>query len=232
LACPRGAASPDTQTQRKLFAASAGYCQNPACERELFVDADGKSIHVAEMAHVFAASMEGPRGTGGLSKAERGSFDNLVMLCAVCHTIVDKAPHAYPDDTMLGWKRTHAEKLKKIFGVIAFESREDAREAVEPLLHQNWAIFDQYGPHIEAAENPESGAAERWKRKMLTAILPNNCRIIALLDANRKLLTQRERQTLELFRQHVDDLQAFHIEGLENDASQFPAAMTLILEAC
>lgn len=230
MACPRGAASPDTYTQRRLFAASAGYCQNPACERELFVDVEGNSIHVAEMAHVFAASANGPRGTGGLSRAERGSFDNLVMLCTLCHTIVDKAPDAYPDDKMLGWKRDHAEKLKALFGVVSFGSRVAAREAVESILSQNRAIFEKYGPHIEAAENPESGAAEQWKRKMLTRILPNNNRVLALLDANRKLLWEEERETLELFRQHVDDLQAYHIEGLKNDASRFPAAMTSILE--
>jgi len=184
LACPRGAASPDTHTQRRLFAASAGYCQNPGCERELFVDVEGKSIHVAEMAHVFAASADGPRGAGGLSEAERGSFDNLVMLCAICHTIVDKAPEAYPDGKVLSWKRNHAEKLKALFGVVDFDSREAAREAVEPILSQNRAIFDQYGPHIEAAENPESGAAERWKRKMLTRILPKQVSLACRTDGN------------------------------------------------
>lgn len=230
MACPRGAASPDLHTQRRLFAASAGYCQNPECERELFVDAEGKSIHVAEMAHVFAASEKGPRGTGGLSKAARGAFENLVMLCAICHTIVDKAPDAYPDDKMLGWKRDHAEKLKALFGITRFDSRQGAREAVEPILAQNRAIFEQYGPHIEAAVNPESGAAERWKRKMLTRILPNNKRVLALLDANRSFLQNDERNTLELFRQHVDDLEAFHIEKLSNDAARFPDAMASILE--
>lgn len=151
------------------------------------------------------------------------------MLCAFCHTIVDKAPEAYPDEKVLGWKRNHASKLKALFGVVEFSSREAAWEAVEPILSQNHAIFDQYGPNIEAAENPESGAPERWKRKMLTRILPNNSRVLALLDANRKLLRKEELETLELFRQHLDDLQAYHIEGLRSDASRFPAAMTSIL---
>lgn len=182
------------------------------------------------MAHVFAASEKGPRGAGGLTKAERGAFDNLAMLCANCHTIVDKAPAAYPDVMMIGWKRDHAEKLRALFGVIAFDSRQAAREAVEPILAQNRAIFEQYGPHIEAAENPESGAAERWKRKMLTRILPNNKRVLALLDANRPLLHGNERNTLEHFRQHVDDLEAFHIENLKNDAARFPSAMASVLE--
>lgn len=94
MACSRGAASPGAQTQRRLFAASAGYCQNPGCSNELFVGAAGKSIHIAEMAHVFAANDSGPRAKPDLSKEERGAFENLVMLCANCHTRVDKAPDA------------------------------------------------------------------------------------------------------------------------------------------
>lgn len=230
MACSRGAASPDTHTQRRLFAASAGYCQNPACSNELFVDAAGKSIHIAEMAHVFAANDGGPRAKPDLSQEERGAFDNLVMLCANCHTMVDKAPEAFPDSMMLGWKREHANKLQTLFGAVKLNDRASTRHLVEPLFAENRAIFEQYGPHIDAAQNPESGAAEQWKRKMLTRILPNNKRILAILDINRHLLNADEKVTLEQYRQHINDLEAFHIEGNKEDASRFPGKLTEILE--
>lgn len=230
MACSRGAASPDAHTQRRLFAASAGYCQNPGCASELFVDASGKSIHIAEMAHVFAAKDGGPRASPQLSEQERGAFENLVVLCANCHTMVDKAPEAFPDSMMLSWKREHANKLQGIFGAEKFGDRARARQAVEPILVENHSIFEQYGPHIEAAYNPESGAAEQWKRKMLTCILPNNRRILAILDVNRHLLAGSEKVTLERFRQHIDDLEAFHVEGIKEDASRFPSELAKILE--
>ncbi len=230
MACSRGAASPDAHTQRRLFAASAGYCQNPACSNELFVDAAGASIHVAEMAHVFAANDGGPRARLDLSKEERGAFENLVVLCANCHTAVDKAPEAFPDHMMLDWKREHANKLQRLFGAVKFVDRVSARRLVEPLLAENHAIFEQYGPHIEAAKNPESGATEQWQRKMVTRILPNSRRMLAVLDTNRDLLSDDERRTLEQFRQHVDDLEAFHIGGSREDASRFPGHFASILE--
>jgi hypothetical protein len=230
MACSRGATSPDTHTQRRLFAASAGYCQNPGCANELFVDTSGEIIHIAEMAHVFAANDGGPRARLDLSKEERGAFENLVMLCANCHTMVDKSPNAFPDKMMLGWKREHANKLQGLFGAARFSDRADARKVVEPLLVQNHTIFQQYGPHIDNARNPESGAAEQWKRKMLTRILPNNRRILAVLDANRHLLCDHEKATLERFRQHIDDLETFHIEGNRQDASRFPDKLAEILE--
>ena len=230
MACSRGAASPDAQTQRRLFAASAGYCQNPGCSNELFVDAAGKTIHIAEMAHVFAANNGGPRARPALSKAERGAFENLIMLCANCHTKVDKAPDAFPIEMMLCWKREHANKLQGLFGAVKFDNRTDARQVVEQLLAENHAIFKQYGPHIGAASNPESGAAEQWKRQMLTRILPNSRRALAILDTNRHLLGSDEKTTLEQFRQHIDDLEAFHIGGSREDAARFPDELSKILE--
>jgi len=230
MACSRGAASPDAHTQRRLFAASAGYCQNPACYLPLFADAAGQPFHIAEMAHICAANDDGPRANQDLSVQARGAFDNLILLCANCHTKVDKAPGAFPDKMIQAWKREHANKLQKLFGATRFDSRAAARRAVEPFLSENYNIFNQYGPHIEAARNPESGAAEQWKRKMLTGILPNSRRILAIVDTNRALLHQDERMPLEQFRQHIDDLEAFHIEGLKQDASRFPVAFANILE--
>lgn len=190
----------------------------------------GASYHVAEMAHVFAASNDGPRARPDLTPQERGAFENLIVLCANCHTAVDKAPTAYPDNMMLSWKREHANKLQAVFGAVSVVDRASARRLVEPLLVENHAIFEHYGPHIEAARNPESGSAEQWKRKMLTRLLPNSRRMLAVLDANRNLLREDERRTLELFRQHVDDLEAFHIEGSREDASRFPVDFPWILE--
>jgi len=230
MACSRGAASPDSYTQRRLFAASAGYCQNPGCANKLFVDASGKSVHIAEMAHVFAANDGGPRAKLELTEAERGAFENLVMLCANCHTMVDKAPDAFADSMMLAWKREHSNKLQALFRAVQFDSRVAAHHIVEPLLEQNFAIFQQYGPHIDDACNPLFGAAEQWKRKMLTRILPNSRRILAVLDANRRLLNENEKTTLERFRQHIDDLEAFHIEDSNEDASRFPAELSDILK--
>ena len=230
MACSRGAASPNTHTQRRLFAASAGYCQNPACYSALFVDAAGQSFHIAEMAHICAANDGGPRANPDLSEEERGAFENLVLLCANCHTKVDKAPGAFPDKMIQGWKSEHANKLQGLFGATKFNNRAAARQAVEPFLAENHKIFDQYGPHIESARNPESGAAEQWKRKMLTRVLPNSKRMLAILDANRALLRDDEKATLEQFRQHIDDLEAFHIEGLKQDASRFPADFANIFE--
>ena len=123
----------------------------------------------------------------------------------------------------------HAEKLRAIFGVTRFEKRSEGISAIEGLLRENRHIFEAYGPHIEEAKNPESGAAERWKRKVLEKIIPNSMKVLAQLDANKHLLLEDEFGTLEKFRQHVDDLQARHVHGHGEGASRFPPEMSKIL---
>ena len=229
MACSRGAASPDVHTQRRLFAASAGFCQNPACSRELFIELPGKGILIGEMAHVLAANDQGPRAKHELSEAERGAFENLILLCATCHTIIDRAPDQYPDTTIVGWKRDHATKLRSMFGVVQFNVRAEVRRAIEGHLRENRTIFHKYGPHIEAALNPESGAAERWRRKVLSRIVPNNRRVLALLDVNLHLIEGNELDVLEDFCQHIDDLEARHLDDYAEGGEMFPAGRSTIM---
>jgi len=225
VANARGKASPNAHTQRRLFASSAGYCQNPSCSEKLFDEADGKRFFIAELAHVFAAQDDGPRPNPELSEEERGAFENLIVLCANCHTMVDKASGAFSDSMMMGWKRDHEQKLLDLFGVQKFDNRDTVRDMVEPLLIENRTAFEMYGPHIEQANNPESGAAERWKRKVLTIIIPSNRKVLSIVDANRHLLSDDEKIIKERFRQHIDDLEAFHIEEVRQDSSRFPVEM-------
>jgi len=92
MPCSRGLANPDRHTTLRLFADSGGYCQRPECANPLFVDTGTKSIHVAEMAHIIAASGKGPRADATVTQADKGSYDNLILLCGNCHTTIDKAP--------------------------------------------------------------------------------------------------------------------------------------------
>jgi hypothetical protein len=155
---------------------------------------------------VFAANDKGPRSNPELAAEERGAFENLILLCPTCHSIIDKAPESYPDQMILGWKRGHVERLAAVFGAVEYSSREKARAAIEPALAENKQIFEEYGPDNDYRANPESELAQVWQRKVCSLILPNNRKILTILDKNRHHLRPQELKTLELFRQHVDDL--------------------------
>ena len=226
MSCSRGKASPNELTRLRLFANSAGFCQKPDCTRPIFVEAGDKHVHIAEMAHIFAGKDDGPRANATLSEEERGAFENLILLCPACHTTIDKAPEVFNDAVVAEWKRRHSEKVAAIFGVSAYGARAQLRAAVEPILAENHTIFQVYGPHNEYRFNPESESAIVWQRKVRSKILPNNRKLLAIVDANRHLLLPQEQLVVERFRQHVDDLEARHL-GADHAASatQFPPEM-------
>jgi len=230
MPCSRGQANPDRHTILRLFADSGGYCQRPECPNRLFIDTGTKNIHVAEMAHIIAASGRGPRADAKVTRPNKGSYDNLILLCANCHTTIDKAPTDFPDNMIREWKRKHVERINSLFGAVEYPDRASARKAIEPAFAENRAVFDQYGPHNDYRENPESELAQVWQRKMRAIILPNNRKALTILDANRRHLSDTEAKTLEMFRQHIDDLEAKHIGERSGDvASRFPAGMSDIL---
>ena len=214
----------------RLFADSGGYCQRPECARRLFVDTGTNNIHVAEMAHIIAASGKGPRADVTVTEVVKGSYDNLILLCANCHTSIDKASADFPDNMVREWKRKHVERISLLFGAVEYPDRASARKAIEPALTENRTVFDQYGPHNDYRQNPESELAKVWRRKMRAILLPNNRKVLAILDANRGHLSQIEAKTLAEFRQHIDDLEAKHIgEGSGDVASRFPTRISDIL---
>jgi hypothetical protein len=182
------------------------------------------------MAHIIAASKQGPRADATVSDADKGAYDNLILLCANCHTTIDKAPVDFPDEMIRDWKRKHKQKIRSLFGAVEYPDRASARNAIERALTENRAVFDQYGPDNDYRYDPESELAKVWQRKMRVIILPNNRKVLAILDANRHRLSGSEITTLEALRQHIDDLEAKHIGAGSGDiASPFPPGMEDIL---
>lgn len=212
MACGRGAASPSTATRYRLFADSAGRCQNPECLQSLFVHLEiAGTVHFGEIAHVIAASGAGPRGDITQTPAALGSWDNLVLLCANCHTMIDRAESDFPVAVLQEWKASHLDKVDAALGLRAFRNRQEARQSILPYLVENRSIFETRGPHNEYRFDPESELATSWRNDVARFIIPNNRSLLRIMDANRLLLRGNEPALVERFRMHVRDLEGYHV---------------------
>lgn len=231
MTCSRGKAHPDTNTKLKLFSHSGGFCQNPSCDKLLFPEGHATNIHIAEMAHIFACADNGPRPNPALTARERGSYDNIILLCANCHTEIDKAPEKYDDATVTGWKRDHWQKLSAALGVVKFSDRKELRDQIELLLAENKAIHRAVGPDLEYRFNPEAAEAEAWLARVRGSIIPNSNRILAILTENRHLLTESELVTVGDFKVHVDGLVLRHLDGQNVPNIRFPVRMLEIAKS-
>jgi hypothetical protein len=209
-----------------VLARSGGYCANPSCRRDLFPPiAPGRIATIDELAHIIADSPAGPRGDDPMPPEARGDGSNIVLLCPTCHTIVDQmnATDVFTPDALRQWKADHERRVRHGAAIPSFDSREELNAQVALLLDQNYGIWRNLGPESEAAEDPVSEVADQWRDRVLHEIIPNNRRVLELIDANRDLLDQQELELVEDFRVHAGALDLNYTSGrCLAETPQFP----------
>src|SRR5579863_176278 len=104
-----------TTSTKNIIAARAGYrCSYPECDQATTgpgpeqIDVETKGV----AAHIFAASEGGPRGTDGLSVAQRQSATNGIWLCADHARLVDSTGgRNYPASLLQAWKSWQEQRI-------------------------------------------------------------------------------------------------------------------------
>ncbi len=200
--------------KRKLWASSGGYCCNPSCHKELIpMFENGTITCIDELAHIIAQQENGARGKNKLPFSQRDEYDNLIVLCPSCHTMVDKNPQTFTIDTLKKWKQEHEDSIKALMSAPIFQHREEARNALVPLLEENKTIFDMYGPYSNNAKRNQYDTELIWNRLTIQRILPNNRKIEAILEKNVHLMTNNEKKTFNLFKLHREGFEFNKISG-------------------
>ncbi|GGA11955.1 hypothetical protein [Okeania sp. KiyG1] len=97
---------------------------------------------------------------------------------------------------------------------------------VNDLLEENRSIFEEYGPFSEQATKRNSGDVKKvWKKRCLDTILPNNQKIIDLIEGNKrnfKYPWELDRQMLR-YKIHADSFKENCLfEEKVNDYKLFP----------
>ncbi len=212
------------ETIVRLIATAAGRCASPICKTGVLWHelSDGSTVRLGEVAHIVAAQSDGPRGDSSSDEQDLTSFDNLMLLCLNCHTIVDRAPDDYPVAMLREWKESHALRIAEALGAIRYTSRSQARLALAQIFDENRIIWDTYGPESPNSWHPE--AASIWLQTIRSTVLPNNMRIQQLVAANLHLLTPAEQRLASEFSAHARALEQRHLGGvIDPFAPRFPA---------
>ena len=110
---PRKARQYKDAELRRLFALSGNQCGHPDCNTTL-VSEDG-NYTFAKIAHISAASKNGPRYDPNMTDDERRSIDNLILLCDEHHIIIDNinTVDQYPIELIKQWKTDHIKSITK-----------------------------------------------------------------------------------------------------------------------
>ncbi|WP_405095206.1 HNH endonuclease [Micromonospora sp. NBC_01412] len=219
--------NPDVHSRRRLWGDSGGHCSDPTCRMYLFPD--DLDVDFGELAHIIPAMPDGPRGIPVIEMPlrERAHHSNLILLCANCHTKIDKAPAVYPAKLLHGWKRQRVEEIRIALATPTFRTRSEVRAHIQGELDSNRAIHERYGP---IGDPYLEGNPTLWRRHVRSTVIPNNRAILRVLEANRHLLTRDEQETLAVYRVHVEQFESRHVlDDFTTGTERFPEAIGRIL---
>jgi len=212
---------------RQLWAQCGGFCQNPCCNRSLFASVDEDVVSLANVAHIIGHGNNGPRTEHDLAEyIEIDGISNLIMLCLFCHKIVDELERKFNVEQMRKWKADHELRINGLFNIPNIGDERELLILVNDLLDENGSIFKEYGPYSPNAVMGESGDAIKiWRKRCLDTILPNNQRIVDLIEKNKRNFSYPwdvYRRMLG-YKLHVDAFKDNCLSGLKvNDYKTFP----------
>lgn len=110
------------KVERELWARAAGRCQFQGCPELVYKSSiTQQKVSVAEMAHIYSFSEDGPRGWKGfLGRLEElNSVSNLILVCRNCHKLIDadKEGKLYSADLLIRWKQAHEDRVRRVTGI-------------------------------------------------------------------------------------------------------------------
>src|SRR5580692_657611 len=102
--------APSPATLKRLYALSGNLCAFPGCSAKIV---QGKVL-VGAVCHIRAASPGGPRYDPRQSPAERHGIENLILLCANDHRIVDGDVETYSVASLEKMKADHERMIGQL----------------------------------------------------------------------------------------------------------------------
>lgn len=124
--------------EKQLALRSGNVCAYPGCGVPLILQAEHLSDRdkiVGKVAHICAASEGGPRYDPSMTKEERGSVSNLVLLCGSHHDIIDTQLNYHTVDFLAEMKQCHERKVARALahamGEVGFDHLEIVCKAIQ-----------------------------------------------------------------------------------------------------
>lgn len=192
-----------------LWAEAAGRCAFPGCGIKLSTGGGGNiAPHtIGEMAHIRGNKKGTNRHDASQSQADRDDYENLILLCPTHHEIIDAQENEeqYSVDLLLSMKAEHENSVNGRLDQEELADKFAVAKVLYPLVQENHEVFKHFGPHSDIArKNPNSEAAHSvWLSERLSTIVPNNRRMLTVIEAHTQLFSAQEHSILARFALHV-----------------------------
>ena len=110
------AGNASAHTIAKLWAKAAGRCEYDGCNKLLYKDdLTSTENNSAFVAHIVAASPDGPRGDVTQSTKLVDDIDNVMLLCNEHHRLIDHEGLAeHPVERLCWMKKKHEDRVRMV----------------------------------------------------------------------------------------------------------------------
>ena len=219
-----------------LWANAAGRCSFPGCGRNLTGQGDeGTSYTTGEMAHIKGDKPKSNRHDENQDAKDRDSYSNLILLCPIHHTEIDKPENEkkYSVEWLLDQKKQFEIWVIQSLLTEEIHSLERLRSNVAPLLAENRQAWIQYGPISDLARrNPNSERlVDLWRLARLTTIVPNNRAITEMLKRYRLLFDIPSQDIVSKFLAHAKSYEMWVQDDIPYQAvERFPVDFELMIK--
>jgi hypothetical protein len=191
--------TPDVE--RELWARAAGRCQFAGCNKPLYKSPlTQEKVNLAEKAHIYSFSPDGPRGWGTLSEKELNKLGNLILACHDCHHTIDqdKKGVRYSAALLKGWKAEHEKRIFIVTGinptkkshVVLYRANIGAQatrlqpDAAHNALFPDWYPSAEQALQISMSWEGKDSAADYWKTEVKNLEVAFDRHVVPLLNPN------------------------------------------------
>lgn len=126
---------PRPATIKALFAKSGNRCSFPGCSAPLVNE---RNQFIAQVCHIEAAELAGPRYNSNSTDEERRSYENLILLCYPHHIETNDA-RLYPTQRLRNIKAEH----EASFGEFLYEVDEDVSHKIAIEMAEYWQRVEE-----------------------------------------------------------------------------------------
>jgi|AntDeeMinimDraft_4_1070355.scaffolds.fasta_scaffold03948_1 uncharacterized Zn finger protein (UPF0148 family) len=137
---------PKPSTLRKIHVLSGNQCARPGCNTVL-VNSDG--TFVASVCHIYAAEENGPRPNKNMTPEQKRSPENLILLCKICHEIVDAEEEKYPAKILEKWKSDRERVFSEIGDTLKKSYLEQITDERDHISFRPLKNLDRYIEYLD-----------------------------------------------------------------------------------
>jgi len=161
--------------QTLLWGRAAGRCEFSGCNKPLWRSSvTHEPVNIAQKAHIYSFSADGPRGNSGIHREALNAVENLMLICHECHQKIDAAIDGgrYSASLLKSMKHEHERRIELVTGIdpkrksyiVLYGANIESHDAPLSFVGAANAIFPHRYPASEDAISlglQNSAASER-----------------------------------------------------------------------